>query len=290
MAGDSVDELAVGFQTIIADPAESLLSENLPNMYESVTVPVTGVVTEIGSATAVPIDIAKVEVVTGAQELLVIPVDNALTGIEEIVVDSTGHAINGVGIACQDFVVVPVDNTLIRFQQTLGDATSSAKAAIPVEELSLIPETLEDVFDSEMLAIPLEMLTEISQSVEGYTASALPAFPVGAGRAIVVAGNTWDELSYNTQRKFFGRGWRPGMQWRTSAMAEALYETIPRGVREMGEEAVLDFLEKHELSHIKSVKHFPELADDLDNVIWEARKANRARGAADHDGHRSGSG
>ena len=47
----------------------------------------------------------------------------------------------------------------------------------------------------------------------------------------------------------------------------------------MGEEAVLDFLEFHELSHIKSVKHFPELADDLDNVIWEARKANRARGA-----------
>ena len=272
---DPADELVVGIGTAIADPAENLLSE----MNELVTVPVTELATGIGAAIAVPIDIAKVEVVSGAHELLVIPVDNALTEIEEVVVDSTGYAIKGVVIACQDFVVVPVDNTLIRFQQTLGDATESVKSAIPVEALARVPETLEDVAESVMPAIPMDMLSDIPQRVADYTASALPAIPVGAERAVVVAGNTWDELSYNSQRKFFSRGWRIGMRWRTPAMAESLYETIPRGVREMGEEAVVDFLEKYELSHIKSVKYFPELAEDLDNVIWEVRKANRARGA-----------
>ena len=57
-----------------------------------------------------------------------------------------------------------------------------------------------------MPAIPMDMLSEISQRVADYTASALPAIPVGAERAVVVAGNTWDELSYNSQRKFFWSG------------------------------------------------------------------------------------
>ena len=74
---DPADELVVGIGTAIADPAENLLSE----MNELVTVPVTGLATGIGAAIAIPIDITKVEVVSGAHELLVIPVDNALTEV-----------------------------------------------------------------------------------------------------------------------------------------------------------------------------------------------------------------
>ncbi len=243
-----------------------------------VTAPIAGVVIDVGEAIVVPIDIAKVAVVSGAKDFIVIPVDSALTEIEEVVVDSARYALTGVVTGCQDFIVVPVDNTLTRIQESVGETVESVVSAPSVRAMAEVPKSVGDAFENVLPEIPVEPLTEISKNVAEYAGSAIPIIPIGAGRAIVVAGNTWDDLSPTTRGNFLRRGLRPGMRPRTPDMAKALYETIPRGVREMGEEAVIDFLGKYDLSHIKSVKYFPELAHDLDNVIWEASTSNKKRG------------
>ena len=63
--------------------------------------------------------------------------------------------------------------------------------------------------------------------------------------------------------------------------AEKLLGKIPRGIRLVGEPATLDYLRSHDLSHIRSVKNYPELKTNPRNVIFESRRSNRARGAAD---------
>jgi hypothetical protein len=68
------------------------------------------------------------------------------------------------------------------------------------------------------------------------------------------------------------------MKVRTEDMAAALYRTVPQSVRASGEDAVLEFLDKYDLSHIKPVSEFPKLAYDLDNVVWEEKTLNRERG------------
>ena len=48
-----------------------------------------------------------------------------------------------------------------------------------------------------------------------------------------------------------------------------------------GESAVLEYLARHDLSHIASVKNVPGAAGQPGNVLFEVRGVNRARGAAD---------
>ena len=67
--------------------------------------------------------------------------------------------------------------------------------------------------------------------------------------------------------------------------AEALYERIPWGVRLAGEGAVLDYLSRHDVSHIRSVRNAPSAAGQAKNVLFEARALNRARGVADMKWH-----
>ena len=71
---------------------------------------------------------------------------------------------------------------------------------------------------------------------------------------------------------------RNGIAACSDDMARELYETVPRRARESGEEAVKQFLDKYDLSHIKPVSKYPELADNLDNVVWEDSRINRGRG------------
>ena len=63
--------------------------------------------------------------------------------------------------------------------------------------------------------------------------------------------------------------------------ASILYELIPPGVRMAGESAVLEYLARHDLSHIASAKNAPEATGQPGNVLFEGRTVNRARGASD---------
>ena len=77
----------------------------------------------------------------------------------------------------------------------------------------------------------------------------------------------------------------PDLQARLAERAAAhgldAAELVQRAPRELWEnpEAFDTFLNMMDVSHIKSVSHYPELADDPNNVIWELSSTNRARGA-----------
>ena len=57
-----------------------------------------------------------------------------------------------------------------------------------------------------------------------------------------------------------------------------LYPKIPAGVRMGGERATLDYLARHHVSHVTSVKNSPGLAGAADNVAFEPAAWNLARG------------
>ena len=93
---------------------------------------------------------------------------------------------------------------------------------------------------------------------------------------------SFEGLSSSLQRKFMDAGLRPEHGIRTASEAEALYqETVPAFVRTLGEDAVREFLQGKDLSHIQSVHNAPHLSRDLTNAIWENSATNRARGVAD---------
>lgn len=61
---------------------------------------------------------------------------------------------------------------------------------------------------------------------------------------------------------------------------EDLYLRIPIGVRLAGERATLAFLRPRDVSHIESIGNAPEKALDSENLVYEKRAFNRARGSA----------
>ena len=93
---------------------------------------------------------------------------------------------------------------------------------------------------------------------------------------------TFESLSSSLQRKFMDAGLRPEQGIRTVSEAQALYqETVPAFVRNFSEDAVREFLQGKDASHIRSVANAPHLSTDLNNIVWENSATNRARGAAD---------
>ena len=77
-------------------------------------------------------------------------------------------------------------------------------------------------------------------------------------------------------------GLRPGHGIRNVSEAQTLYqETVPAFVRSFGEDAVREFLQGKDASHIRSVANAPHMSTDLNNIVWENSAINRARGAAD---------
>ena len=88
----------------------------------------------------------------------------------------------------------------------------------------------------------------------------------------------WHNLSQDLQSKFITGGLRGGS--RTPAMARRLYEKeVPAAVRNLGEDAVVDFLKGRHFSHIKSVSNAPSQARLTSNVILEDGAKNMARGS-----------
>ena len=60
-----------------------------------------------------------------------------------------------------------------------------------------------------------------------------------------------------------------------------LFPKIPGGVRLAGQGATLEYLNKHYVSHVLSVKQHPDLAAQPGNLIFELQKSNLARGSND---------
>lgn len=56
---------------------------------------------------------------------------------------------------------------------------------------------------------------------------------------------------------------------------------VPSAVRNLGETAVLKFVDGKHASHIRSVANAPEVMMEHTNIVWEAAKDNLALGAAD---------
>ena len=115
-------------------------------------------------------------------------------------------------------------------------------------------------------------------SVAGVTAA--------AQRGTLIRGvpdGSFNSLADSLQRKFMDAGLRDGT--RSFAEAQALYqESVPLFVHNYGEDAVKQFLQGKDASHIKSVHNSPHLATDHSNILWENSGINRARGAADMTG------
>ena len=98
-----------------------------------------------------------------------------------------------------------------------------------------------------------------------------------------VPDGSFASLTDSLQRKFMDAGLRDGT--RSFAEAQALYqESVPLFVHNYGEDAVKQFLQDKDASHIKSVHNAPHLATDHSNILWENLRINRARGAADMTG------
>ena len=102
---------------------------------------------------------------------------------------------------------------------------------------------------------------------------------VGSGGAARPKPVTWESLSYRTKNRFKVGGLGRGLGRRREAMARRLFnKQVPKAVRNLGEPAVRDFLEKKHISHIESVKNAPQKAKQPANVVLEDRAKNIARG------------
>lgn len=100
-----------------------------------------------------------------------------------------------------------------------------------------------------------------------------------------VPNGSFDNLTDSLQRKFMDAGLRSEHGIRSATEAQALYqESVPSFVRNYGEDAVRQFLQSKDASHIQSVHNSPHLATDTGNILWENSAINRARGSADMTG------
>ncbi|MXY76664.1 MAG: hypothetical protein F4Y40_06200 [Acidimicrobiia bacterium] len=88
------------------------------------------------------------------------------------------------------------------------------------------------------------------------------------------------DLSPAVKAKFALAGLR-GV-WRPVEVAQAFFEEgVPAAVRNLGEDAVLKFVEGKHASHIRAVANAPEVMMEHCNIVWEQARDNLVRGAAD---------
>ena len=101
----------------------------------------------------------------------------------------------------------------------------------------------------------------------------------------VVSNVSYADLTSSLRVKFkvAGLGGERGL--RTAVEAQSFYDaSVPDAVKMLGEDAVREFLNGKDASHIRSFENAPELVKADSNFVWEAASANRARGAADMTG------
>ena len=98
----------------------------------------------------------------------------------------------------------------------------------------------------------------------------------------VVSDVEYADLSARLQGKFERAGLGGDRGYRISSEAQSFYEsTVPDAVKMQGEDAIWEFLNGKDASHIKSFENSPELVKTDSNFVWEGSSSNRARGSAD---------
>ncbi|MCY4621788.1 MAG: hypothetical protein OXD34_08140 [bacterium] len=90
----------------------------------------------------------------------------------------------------------------------------------------------------------------------------------------------FDDLSPLLKAKFAMAGMHGA--WRPVHLASSFYESrIPFPIRNLGQDAVLAFVDGKHASHIEAVVNAPGRMMDAANIVWEAARDNLARGGAD---------
>jgi len=91
---------------------------------------------------------------------------------------------------------------------------------------------------------------------------------------------SFSDLAPAVKAKFAVAGLRGA--WRPIDVAQAFFEEgVPAAVRNLGEDAVLKFVEGKHAGHIQAVANAPERMMEHSNIVWERAKDNLARGGAD---------
>ena len=314
MVSLAVDDVVKVVEGTVWDPLQGMWGGEGAMVPDTVTMPM-GYTASVVSATSTAAGIAT-DIVPEARDYLLVQVGGAQATIKELKTIDIDGAVISVATICYDHVLVPVDDvggfiadsyayaatglTSTVLEPVSGMVTGTlATTLVSWEDSGIgnrVGEVVSDAADQTMqvidttgewvdTAVPQFAVIEdvdLDQKVSvvtGLIAGGMAGTRTRVIRAAVGGANTWDSLSAATKRQFQRRGLRNGMASRTDDMARVLYETVPQSVRDSGEEAVKEFLGKYELSHIKSIRDFPELADKLDNVIWEDGGLNRRRGA-----------
>ena len=136
---------------------------------------------------------------------------------------------------------------------------------------------------TEAIGERMERLDRNAREVRGDPAEWCKATAASVSAAFLTVEQmvpSFSELSPAVKAKFAVAGLRGA--WRPVDVAQAFFEEgIPAPVRNLGEDAVLKFVEGKHASHIQAVFNAPERMMDHANIVWEAAKDNLARGAAD---------
>jgi hypothetical protein len=151
----------------------------------------------------------------------------------------------------------------------------------PLEFLSA--KVQETVDDAQNLAN--QITAKVQESTNAVTAwvESAPASMVGAGvvvtqEAFKVAHNIrFENLPRQLQFKFARAGVREGM--RSVQEAAKVFESIPAQIRAQGPEAIRNFCQDKDWSHIKA--HVNGGGSEAKNGIFENFRVNRSRGGVD---------
>ncbi|WP_293131494.1 hypothetical protein [Microcoleus sp. bin38.metabat.b11b12b14.051] len=151
----------------------------------------------------------------------------------------------------------------------------------PLEFLTIkLQETVVDTQNlaNEMAAKVQESATVVTAWVQSAPSSIVSAGAIATEEAFKVAHNIrFENLPKNLQFKFARAGVRDGM--RNVQEAAKVFESIPAQIRAQGPEAIRNFCQDKDWSHIKA--HSNGGGSEAANGIFEYFWVNRARGGTD---------
>jgi len=147
----------------------------------------------------------------------------------------------------------------------------------------LTAKVQETVNDTQNLANQIAANVQESTTVVTAWVESLPSSMVGAGviatqEAFKIAHNIrFENLSTQLQFKFARAGVREGM--RNVQEAAKVFESIPAQIRAQGPEAIRNFRQGKDWSHIQA--HINGGGSEANNGIFENFRVNRSRGGVD---------
>jgi hypothetical protein len=160
-------------------------------------------------------------------------------------------------------------------QEVFNSVTSIASTL--QETASEIASATQNVV-SEALSTTQEAGSNIIIEAQQASSSVTGAATIAIHEAFKVAHNIrFENLPYNLQLKFARAGVREGI--RNFQEAAKVYETIPAQIRAQGYEAIREFCNDKDWSHIKA--HVNGGGKEASNGIFENFRINRSRGGVD---------